>query len=63
VSEDYFDVVFLNEDTAILYGRTAEGTNFYRELTEARATRSALWRGAYATERDALLRDFAEESA
>jgi hypothetical protein len=63
MSEDYFDVVFLNEETAILHGRTAEGVNFYRELTEDESDKICALERRYSCERDQLLRHFAEESA
>ena len=62
MSEDYYDVVFLNEETTILYGRTADGRNFYRVATEEETDRLCSLERKYACEREALLRDMADEA-
>lgn len=59
MSEDFYDVVFLNNDTAILHGQRADQTQVYRPLTNEERERVEALERKYGRERDRLLRELA----
>jgi hypothetical protein len=60
MSEDYFDVAWLNgEAVAILHGRKADGTQVYRPLNDEQKARLLSLHAKQSAAMDRLLREFA----
>jgi hypothetical protein len=60
VSEDYYDVVFIHDDTAFVFGRRVGGEEFYRLLTEEERERVYALTRKHEQQREALLREIAD---
>ena len=59
MGEDYFDFVGINSDTVIIYGRHADGREFYRPLNAEERERVYALTHKHDRQRESLLREFA----